>query len=118
MPAAFITDISRSEIIRLYVNSVATNKEIGANIIKILGYPHAGNDVFGIELDNNGAIIKAVLKVERQEDANITKEISVLLELKNYGILNIPQINPSFDIISASFEYSIFIQVNFLMFQN
>lgn len=49
---------------------------------EILGYPHAGNDVFYVRgKRNNGEEIKAFLKVERQKTADIEREVAVIQKL-------------------------------------
>lgn len=51
-------------------------------INKILGYPHAGNDVFYVRgFKNHGKEIKGFLKVERQKSADIEREVSVIKRL-------------------------------------
>lgn len=49
---------------------------------KILGYPHAGNDVFYVRgLGKDGQDTTAFLKVERQKTADIEREISIIEKL-------------------------------------
>ena len=48
----------------------------------ILGYPHAGNDVFYVSgIKKDGKEIKGFLKVERQKTADIEREVSVIKDL-------------------------------------
>lgn len=52
------------------------------NLKEILGYPHAGNDVFYVNgIGKEGEEIKAFLKVERQKTADIEREVSIIKEL-------------------------------------
>lgn len=51
-------------------------------LLKILGYPHAGNDVFYCKGEINGKDIFCFLKVARQKDNNIKNEIDLLQTLK------------------------------------
>lgn len=54
---------------------------------EILGYPHAGNDVFYVSgIGREGDEIKAFLKVERQETADIEREVLIIKEL-DFSIL-------------------------------
>ena len=46
--------------------------------LEILGYPHAGNDVFHVRGLFNGIQINAYIKVARQKGADIDNEMSVL----------------------------------------
>ena len=46
--------------------------------LEILGYPHAGNDVFHVRGLYNGSQINAYIKVARQKGADIGNEMSVL----------------------------------------
>ena len=49
---------------------------------EILGYPHAGNDVFHVRgISNEGQAITGFLKVERQKTADIEREISIIKKL-------------------------------------
>ena len=49
---------------------------------EVLGYPHAGNDVFYVSgLVSEGKETRAFLKVERQKTADIEREVSVLKQL-------------------------------------
>lgn len=49
---------------------------------EVLGYPHAGNDVFYIRgLDDNSNEIKGFLKVERQKTADIEMEVVAIKKL-------------------------------------
>lgn len=48
----------------------------------ILGYPHAGNDVFYLSgFKNDGKEVKGFLKVERQKSADIEREVTVIKRL-------------------------------------
>lgn len=51
--------------------------------LKILGYPHAGNDVFHVEGLHNGNKIRAYIKVARQSGADIRNELSVLSQVRS-----------------------------------
>lgn len=51
--------------------------------LKILGYPHAGNDVFHVVGEYLGEGITAYIKVARREDAAIKNEVEALKRLKN-----------------------------------
>lgn len=54
---------------------------------EVLGYPHAGNDVFYVKgIGKEGEDIKAFLKVERQKTADIEREVSIIKEL-DFSIL-------------------------------
>lgn len=46
--------------------------------LEILGYPHAGNDVFHVRGLCNGSQINAYIKVARQKGADIGNEMSIL----------------------------------------
>jgi aminoglycoside phosphotransferase (APT) family kinase protein len=49
---------------------------------EILGYPHAGNDVFYVNgIDEEGNLINCFLKVERQKTADIEREVRILKQL-------------------------------------
>ena len=50
-------------------------------LTEILGYPHAGNDVFHVRGIWNGADTTAYLKVARQPGAAIRNEVSILTQL-------------------------------------
>lgn len=56
---------------------------------EILGYPHAGNDVFYVKGIYNNKEIYAFLKVNRQKGADVKNEIEVL---KKIQLENTPQI--------------------------
>ena len=49
--------------------------------IEILGYPHAGNDVFHVKGTCEGKEITAYVKVARQEGAGIENEVGILKQL-------------------------------------
>ena len=49
--------------------------------LEILGYPHAGNDVFHVRGLYNGSQINAYIKSARQEGADIGNELSILSQL-------------------------------------
>lgn len=54
---------------------------------QVLGYPHAGNDVFYVSgIGKEGEELKAFLKVERQKNADIEREVSIIKEL-DFSIL-------------------------------
>lgn len=63
----------------------------GMKVLEILGYPHAGNDVFGCRLEFKGEVHKAVLKISRHIDANLEKEWRTINLLQGKGI-DLPQI--------------------------
>lgn len=49
---------------------------------EVLGYPHAGNDVFYVRgTDKQGQEIGGFLKVERQKTADIKREVSIIKQL-------------------------------------
>ena len=48
---------------------------------KVLGYPHAGNDVFHVEGIVDSRDVTAFLKVERQAGADIANEIRIIQQL-------------------------------------
>ncbi|WMM24733.1 aminoglycoside phosphotransferase family protein [Tissierella sp. MB52-C2] len=49
---------------------------------EILGYPHAGNDVFYVKgIEKSGEEITAFLKVERQKTADTEREVSIINKL-------------------------------------
>ena len=48
---------------------------------RVLGYPHAGNDVFYVEGVSNGELIRAFLKVERQTGSDVANEIRIIRQL-------------------------------------
>lgn len=50
-------------------------------IERILGYPHAGNDVFQMEGLYEGELCRAFMKVERHQDANFANEVEVVRNL-------------------------------------
>lgn len=50
-------------------------------LTEILGYPHAGNDVFYVRGVANGNKTNAYIKVARQKNANIDNEVNVLTQL-------------------------------------
>lgn len=52
-------------------------------LTEVLGYPHAGNDVFYVEGIYEKSKVKAYLKVERQIGADIVREVSTILKI-NY----------------------------------
>lgn len=56
---------------------------------RILGYPHAGNDVFHIEGEWDGAPCRAFLKVARQIGANVANEAAIL---SLPGLLHMPEL--------------------------
>ena len=47
-------------------------------ITKVLGYPHAGNDVFYVLGEYEGEVEHAFIKVARQKGANIEREVKVI----------------------------------------
>lgn len=50
--------------------------------IEILGYPHAGNDVFHLKGIYDGKETAAYVKVARQKDAGIKNEVAILKQLE------------------------------------
>lgn len=49
---------------------------------EVLGYPHAGNDVFYVRgIGQEGKEVTAFLKVERQKTADIEREVSIIKKL-------------------------------------
>ena len=51
-------------------------------IKEVLGYPHAGNDVFYVNgIYKDGQDMKGFLKVERQKTADIEREVSIMQKL-------------------------------------
>lgn len=50
-------------------------------LIEVLGYPHAGNDVFHVRGEYQGESCSAYIKVERQTGANILNEVAVIGQL-------------------------------------
>lgn len=48
---------------------------------KIIGYPHAGNDVFHVQGIHEGKSITAYIKVARQKGAAIENEVAILSQL-------------------------------------
>lgn len=49
----------------------------------ILGYPHAGNEVFYVRGLHNGSQIDAYIKAARQRGADVSNEISILSQLRS-----------------------------------
>lgn len=49
---------------------------------KVLGYPHAGNDVFYVEGVSEGSLVHAFLKVERQAGSDVANEIRIIRQLE------------------------------------
>ena len=50
-------------------------------LVEVLGYPHAGNDVFHVRGLLDGHEATAYLKVARQPGADIEREIALLAQL-------------------------------------
>ena len=50
-------------------------------LVEVLGYPHAGNDVFHVRGLLDGREATAYLKVARQPGADIEREIALLAQL-------------------------------------
>ena len=48
---------------------------------EVLGYPHAGNDVFRMRGEWEGREVTAYVKVARQESANLANEVNILSQL-------------------------------------
>jgi len=51
--------------------------------LEILGYPHAGNDVFYVRGLYHGRQINAYIKAARQRGADVGNEISILSQLRS-----------------------------------
>lgn len=50
---------------------------------EVLGYPHAGNDVFYVSgIEKSGKEVTAFLKVERQKSADVEREVSIINKLE------------------------------------
>lgn len=49
---------------------------------KVLGYPHAGNDVFYVNGEFQNKNINAFLKVERQNGADIKNEVDIIKKIQ------------------------------------
>lgn len=63
----------------------------GMKVIEILGYPHAGNDVFACIIEFKGKRYKSVLKIERHIEGNLENEWNTINKLKESG-LKLPNI--------------------------
>lgn len=50
---------------------------------EILGYPHAGNDVFHAKGLFDGKEVKAYIKAARQMGSSIEKEVAILSQLRS-----------------------------------
>jgi hypothetical protein len=50
-------------------------------VVEVLGYPHAGNDVFHAKVIHQGIETTAFIKVERQFGADISNEIDIISKL-------------------------------------
>lgn len=48
---------------------------------EVLGYPHAGNDVFQVRGEHDGREVEAYIKVARHRDANIRREVELLRQI-------------------------------------
>ncbi|MBE5768195.1 MAG: aminoglycoside phosphotransferase family protein [Clostridiales bacterium] len=53
------------------------------SLTEVLGYPHAGNDVFQVKGVLGGAETAAYIKVARRKDAAIENEVALLRQLKS-----------------------------------
>lgn len=51
--------------------------------LEILGYPHAGNDVFHVRGLYNGSQINTYIKAARQKEADIGNELSILSQFSS-----------------------------------
>lgn len=69
--------------------------------IEILGYPHAGNDVFRMRGQCEGRGVTAYVKTARRKDANIENEVRILLQL------NAPYFPKVIDYDCESFRFSV-----------
>jgi len=58
-------------------------------LIEVLGYPHAGNDVFHVRGEISGETVRAYVKVERQRGAAIGNEIAAI---KQISCLPVPEV--------------------------
>jgi len=68
-------------------------------IVEILGYPHAGNDVFHVKILYQGKDTTAFIKVERQNGADVSNEIDILSKLSFHfcpKVLDYTLIEPRF----------------------
>lgn len=54
-------------------------------ILNIVGYPHAGNDVFQVDGNFKGEKCRAFIKIERQKGADIKNEVEIINKL-NYHL--------------------------------
>lgn len=64
------------------IDPLKTDFPCGSKVKKILGYPHAANDVFSVVIEKDRETIEAILKYERHSDANLMKEVEILTYLK------------------------------------
>lgn len=64
------------------IDPLKTEFPCGIKIKKILGYPHAANDVFSVIVEKNGEVKDAILKYERHSDANLSKEVKIINQLE------------------------------------
>lgn len=64
------------------INPQNTTFPCGLNVKKVLGYPHAGNDVFTVLAEVEEGCIEVVLKYERQTDADLSREFQVIQQLQ------------------------------------
>lgn len=55
-------------------------------LLAVLGYPHAGNDVFHVEGIFRGKRLRAYLKVERQKGAAVGNEAAILRQIRHPAI--------------------------------
>lgn len=55
-------------------------------LLEVLGYPHAGNDVFHVQGLLNGHKCTAYLKVQRQPDAAIRHEADILPQIQGLPV--------------------------------
>lgn len=69
--------------------------------VEILGYPHAGNDVFHVRGIYNGQETTAYLKVARRKDAAIENEVAILCQLA------LPTVPPVLDAGFGPFPFSV-----------
>lgn len=64
------------------IDPLKTDFPCGSKVKKILGYPHAANDVYSVVIEKDRETIEAILKYERHSDANLMKEVEILTYLK------------------------------------
>jgi len=73
------------------IDPIKTNFPCGMKILKILGYPHAANDVFVCRAKYASQEHLSVLKIERHCDADISRECK-FIEMLQDSEINVPTI--------------------------